>query len=858
MKQFDWKKLLPYAVAIVAFVAIAMIYCAPLLEGKVLVQGDVNNWKGAAQEARAFYDEHGYSPWWTNSMFSGMPTYQITGNLPTSELRATMEQISHAGFAGDWTIVGIIFAYFFGFFLMLRCFKVNPWLSIIGGLAIGLSTYFLLIIPAGHMTKAAALGFLAPVIGGFYAIFRKQYWLGAPLVAIYGTLSLNLHPQMTYYIFMLIGVMACAELYIHIREKRWKDLGISVGVLAISLLLVFGTKWSWLEMNQSYLKETMRGGHSELTRSGDDKSKPAGLDLDYATAWSYGVDETMTFLIPNWEGGASGYNVGEKSQLCETMKDNGVPKRSAEQFCQQVPTYRGEKAFTSGPVYMGAIICFLFVLGLLIVPGPYKWALLVATLFSVALAWGRNMMWLTELFFNYFPMYNKFRAVESILVVAEITMPLLGILALQQIVDKKIAWEKLRVNMFIAGGVTAGLCLFFALFAGVVDVTSSYDAQWVNQVPAWLRDAIFDERTAMIKADAWRSFIFIVLGFAVIYWYAWKSNTQPLASSPYRLIAFYGALAVLVLADMLPVNKRFFGNDHFVKAKDADAYFAIQPYEQQILQDKDPNFRVLNLATNTFNDARTSYRLKSIGGYSAAKLRRYQDLIDEHISKEMNPLMQTVMRTQGFMLPDENEGKDFPVLNMLNMKYAVVPLQGGKQAPVQNPYAMGNCWFVDEVILVNTPDEECALLSEIDLHKQAVADKKFAEALDITKPEVTPLMAFDESSIELISYAPNCLQYESMNERNQVAVFSEIYYPYDWHLYIVNNNGERVELPLARVNYTLRAAVIPAGHHQLVMEFQPHALQLDKWSMAIMLLVLLLSFCGLTYPLWKQYIKKNS
>ena len=858
MKQFDWKKLLPYAVAIVAFVAIAMIYCAPLLEGKVLVQGDVNNWKGAAQEARAFYDEHGYSPWWTNSMFSGMPTYQITGNLPTSELRATMEQISHAGFAGDWTIVGIIFAYFFGFFLMLRCFNVNPWLSIIGGLAIGLSTYFLLIIPAGHMTKAAALGFLAPVIGGFYAIFRKQYWLGAPLVAIYGTLSLNLHPQMTYYIFMLIGVMACAELYIHIREKRWKDLGISVGVLVISLLLVFGTKWSWLEMNQSYLKETMRGGHSELTRSGDDKSKPAGLDLDYATAWSYGVDETMTFLIPNWEGGASGYNVGEKSQLCETMKDNGVPKRSAEQFCQQVPTYRGEKAFTSGPVYMGAIICFLFVLGLLIVPGPYKWALLVATLFSVALAWGRNMMWLTELFFNYFPMYNKFRAVESILVVAEITMPLLGILALQQIVDKKIAWEKLRMNMFIAGGVTAGLCLFFALFAGVVDVTSSYDAQWVNQVPAWLRDAIMDERTAMIKADAWRSFIFIALGFAVVYWYAWKSNSESLNTKLSTLnYILYAALAVLVLADMLPVNKRFFGNDHFVRAKDADAYFAMQPYEQQILQDES-YYRVLNLATNTFNDARTSYRLKSIGGYSAAKLRRYQDLIDEHISKEMNPLMQTVMRTQGFMLPDENDGKDFPVLNMLNMKYAVVPLQGGKQAPVQNPYAMGNCWFVDEVILVDTPDEECALLSEIDLHKQAVADKKFAEALDITKPEVTPLMAFDESSIELTSYAPNCLQYESMNERNQVAVFSEIYYPYDWHLYIVNANGERVELPLARVNYTLRAAVIPAGHHQLVMEFQPHALQLDKWSMAIMLLVLLLSFCGLTYPLWKQYIKKNS
>ncbi len=854
--KIDWKKILPYVVAIVAFVAVAMIYCAPALEGKVLVQGDVNNWKGAAQEARTFYDENGTRTWWTNSMFGGMPTYQITGSLPSGEVRNGIAKIAHLGMEGGWEAIGIIFAYFFGFFLMLRCFKVNPWLSIIGGLAIGFSTYFFLIIPAGHVTKAVALGFLAPVIGGFYAIFRKQYWLGAPLIMLYGIMSINLHPQMTYYIFMLIGVLACAELYIHIKDKAWKDLGISLGVLALSLLLVVGTKASWLEMNQSYLKETMRGGHSELTSNSDSdptSNTNSGLSLDYATAWSYGVDETMTFLIPNWEGGASGYNVGENSQLCQTMRDNGIPKRSAEQFCQQVPTYRGEKAFTSGPVYMGAIICFLFVLGLLIVPGPYKWALLVATLFSVALAWGRNMMWLTELFFNYFPMYNKFRAVESILVVAEITMPLLGILALQQIVDKKIAWEKLRMNMFIAGGITAGLCLFFALFASVVDVTSSYDAQWVNQVPAWLRDAIFDERTAMIKADAWRSFIFIALGFAVVYWYAWKSNSESLNTKPSTLnYILYAALAALVLADMLPVNKRFFGNDHFVKAKDAEAYFAMQPYEQQILQDEDPNFRVLNLASNTFNDARTSYRLKSIGGYSAAKLRRYQDLIDEHISKEMNPLMQTIIQTQGFMLPDANEGKDFPVLNMLNMKYTVVPIQGTRQVPVMNPYAMGNCWFVDEVIFVDTPDEECAALSTLDLHNQAVADKKFAEALDITKPEVTQLMAFDTTLIELTSYAPNCLKYAAMTERNKVAVFSEIYYPYDWHLYIVNNNGEKMELPLARVNYTLRAAVIPAGHHQLVMEFIPHAVKTDRWCIALLILVLLLSVGGLTYPLWKK------
>ena len=853
MKNFDWKKILPYAVAIVAFVAVAMIYCAPVLEGKVLIQGDVNNWKGAAQEARTFYEENGTRTWWTNSMFGGMPTYQITGSLPSGEVRNGMAKIAHLGMEGGWEIMGIIFAYFFGFFLMLRCFKINPWLSIIGGLAIGFSTYFFLIIPAGHITKAMALGFLAPVIGGFYAIFRKQYWLGAPLMVLYGILSITLHPQMTYYVFMLIGIMACAELYIHIKEKAWKDLGISVGVVALSLLLIIGTKISWLEMNQNYLKETMRGGHSELTRAGDDKSKPAGLDLDYATAWSYGVDETMTFLIPNWEGGASGYNVGAKSDLCETMKQNGVPKRSAEQFCEQVPTYRGEKAFTSGPVYMGAIICFLFVLGLLIVNGPYKWALLAATLFSVALAWGRNMMWLTELFFNYFPMYNKFRAVESILVVAEITIPLLGIMALQQVVEKNLAWNKLRISILTAAGITGGLCLVFALFGGAVDVTSSYDTQWTGQVPAWLKDAILNERIAMIKADAWRSLIFIVLGAGLVYWYAWKVNSS---SSNFKLstlnYALYAALAALVLVDMIPVNKRFFGNNHFVNEKVADRTFRMEEYEKEILQDQS-YYRVLNLATNTFNDARTSYRLKSIGGYSAAKLRRYQDLIDEHISREMNPLMQTVMRTQGFMLPDDNEGKDFAVLNMLNMKYAIVPLQGGQKAPVQNPYAMGNCWFVDEVIFVDTPDEECAALRTLDLHKQAVADKKFTASLDITKPEIAPLMAFDKNAITLTSYQPNCLEYVTMSEQNKVAVFSEIYYPHDWHLYLVDKDGNNsIEIPLARVNYTLRAAVIPAGAHQLRMVFEPHALKTDKACMAILILALLLSAGALTSPLWRK------
>lgn len=810
--KIDWKKVAPYLVAIVAFLIIAMIYCAPLLDGKVLQAGDVNTWKGAAHEVQEYAKSTGETSWWTNSQFGGMPTYQITGKLASNEVRIFIEKIAHAGMTNTMQPIGLLFAYFFGFFLLLRCFKVNTWLSIAGGLAIGLSTYFLLIIPAGHITKALALGYLAPMIGGIYAVFRKQYWYGIPLILIYGFLGLTAHPQMTYYIMMLIGVMACAELYIHIKEKNWKDLGIGIGICIACALLVFGTKLSWWQMNNEYLKETMRGGHSELTKQAQDK--PAeGLDIKYATDWSYGIDETMTLIIPNWEGGASGYNLGKDSHLSKAMRQRGVPKKDAEQFCKSAPTYHGEKMFTSGAVYVGAVICFLFMLGLLIVPGPYKWALLFATIMSILLAWGKNFMGLTELFFYHFPMYNKFRAVESILVVAEITIPLLGFLGLQKIFKGEVEWPKLRNSLFIAGGVTAGICLIAALFAGGFDMTSSYDAQWKSQIPDWLYDDILDQRVAMLKADAWRSLLFIVLGFALTYWYAWSQtkNHKSQITNP----IFFAGIAVLILADMIPVDKRFFNNDNFVKAKDSEAYFKIQPWEEQILQDKSLDYRVLNLNTNTFNDSRTSYRLKSIGGYSAVKLRRYQDLIDEHISK-MN----------------------WNVINMLNTKYIVT-----QRGVVQNPDAMGNAWFVDNVQFVPTPDDESAALNTLDLQKTAVADEKFRDVLTCTG------MPSEGDEIRMTGYKPNELTYQANTTQDRVAVFSEIYYPHDWHLYC---DGQ--EIPIGRVNYTLRAAVIPAGEHQLRMEFIPSALTTDKWCLVILILTLLLSLGGMTWPLWKGYL----
>ena len=805
--KIDWKKLAPYIVALVAFICFSIIYCAPLLEGKVLHAGDVNTWRGAAEEIIEYREQTGRQPWWTNSMFGGMPAFQVSGSTPANTVRGKLELITHFGCTEDVGPIGILIAYLFGFFFMLRCFKVNPWLSIIGAFALTLSTYYMLIIPAGHMTKANAIGCLAPIIGGIYAVFRKNYWLGAPLIVIYGIIGITLHPQMTYYFILLIAIMACVELYLHIREKRWKDLGIGAAICIACALLVFGTKLSWFQMNNEYLKETMRGGHSELRQAEKTDEQKAGLDIKYATDWSYGKAETFTLLVPNFMGGASGYDVGEKSVLYNELVKARVPKSSAKQFCQSAPTYWGEKMFTSGAVYVGAVICFLFVLGLIIVPGAYKWGLLIATILSILLAWGKNFMPLTEWFFYHFPMYNKFRAVESILVIAEVTIPLLGFLGLQQLWEHRDEKSKYSKQVLIAGGITGGLCLIIALFGGTMfDFTSSYDAQWKGQVGDDIYRMIIDQRAAMMTADAWRSFGFIAAAVVVVWLY-----TINKLKSGYAV----AILSALILIDLIPIDRRFFGSKDFVSKKDGSRYFAIQPWEEQILQDKSLDYRVLNLNTNTFNDSRTSYRLKSIGGYSAVKLRRYQDLIDEHIGK-MN----------------------WNVLNMLNTKYIVT-----RQGVYPNPDAMGNAWFVNDVQFVPTPDDESAALNTLDLHKTAVADEKFRDVLTAAG------MSSESDHIALTQYELDRLDYTYSLTNERVAVFSEIYYPTGWHLYC---DGE--EIPLGRVNYTLRAAVLPAGSHTLHMEFVPVALATDKWCMAILILSMLLSLGGLSWPLYKKYI----
>ena len=777
------KKWAPYLVAIFVFILFTVIYCSPVLEGKIVKAGDTLSWKGMYQEAKLYHEKTDDYTFWTGSMFSGMPTYQIGGGRTDSgtSLIPLSKIVSFGLKDGP---LRFIFCYLICFFILLRAFKVNTWLSIVGSMAITLSSYFFIIIEAGHNTKAETIALMAPVIAGFFLIFNRKYILGLIFTMVYCTFGAMRHPQMSYYFFLLIGCLFFAELFIHIKEKRMKEFIIATLLFGAAIGVGLGSGYTKAALNREYMSETMRGGHSELAKESDAKNKTTGLDLDYATQWSYGIDETMTLLIPNFMGASSHYDVGDNSKVYQELISNGVPKKNAAEFCKNVPTYWGTQPFTAGPVYVGAIICFLFVLGLCIVKGPYKWALLAATLFSILLSWGKNFMPFTEHFFNYFPIYNKFRAVSSILVVAEVTMPLLGFLSIKTIMEKQIAKEKLIKNIYIASGITAGICLILALFGGLFyNFTSPNDESVFAQLPEWLGSVIIAERAAMLRTDAFRSFAFILLGAGTL-WLFVKEKI--------KLIPFILVLGALVLADMWPVAKRFLNDDNFVSQKLETNYFKKQPYEEYILQDPDPHFRVLNVTTSTFNESRTSYYLKSIGGYHAAKLRRYQDLISEHIG-QMN----------------------MSVINMLNTKYFIVSDANNNPVPQYNPNAMGNAWYIDSILVVNTPNEESDALNEIDVTTTAVLDIKFADFVKDFVP------AKDSAAqVQFLSYKPDALEYQTVSNQNGIVVFSEIYYPYGWHAYI---DGQPVEH--FRVNYALRALNVPAGKHHIKFEFKPDAIK---------------------------------
>lgn len=785
MDKNTLRKFLPYIAALVLFAALSCIYCAPVFQGKEIYAGDNVSFKWAAHESIQYHEDTGDYTWWTGTLFSGMPNFQVGGgHYKSNDLMKPFIKLLRPSHNTRLPMVFIL--YFCCFFVLMRSIRVDRWLSIVGALAVGFSSYFFIIEPAGHHTKAWAIPLMAVVLSGFIFIFRqKKYGLGVSLTMLFTAVGFSLHPQMTYYYFMLIGVLFFAELYIHIKERRYKDLVKGTVLFVLSVAIGVGTGSANVFANSEYVKETMRGGHSDLVQADEAADAPTGLSIDYMTRWSYGIDETFTFMIPGFKGNATGYHdFGTDSELYRGLTDHGVSKSEAKEICQTWPVaYWGNQPSTSGPVYVGAIICFLFVLGLMLIKGPYKWAIAVATCFSFTLAWGSNFMWLTELFYNWFPMYTKFRPVSSVLVVAEITMPLLGFMALRRIMEGNLERKDLNRSIYIAAGITGGLCLFFALFGGALfSFSSDYDAIRLAGLPDWFMSAVHSQRASMLRSDSFRSLLFIILAAGMLWLYVnGKLSKQWMIAS----------LGILVIADMWPIDKRYFNDGDFVTHSQYQRAFALEPYEKAILTDKDPHFRVLNLTSDTFNDSRTSYSLKSIGGYSAVKLRRYQDLIDVYLSKA-----------------------DLNVVSMLNGKYIITAGEDERPTPMRNPGALGNAWYVTSLVNAATPVDECMSLGKVDLSNTIVVGDDFKQYVDGFKP------AAEGSSIVLTEYKPDMLTYRTQSTADGTVVFSEIFYPYGWYAYI---DGKPADI--FRANYLLRAMNIPAGQHEIRMEFRPDSVR---------------------------------
>ena len=754
------KKWLPDILAVILFAVIGFVYFMPAdIDGRVLYREDSSAGRGLGQESKLYLEKTGERTRWTNSAFSGMPTYQVSPSYTSTNVLGKMENAYHLWLPEN---VWFVFAYLLGFYILLRAFDFKQYLAVLGSILWAFSSYFFIIIAAGHIWKVMALAYLPPMIAGLVLSYRGKYLWGLIVTAIFTAFEINAnHVQMTYYYLFII---------------------------------LFMVMWE-------YTKESMRG-KSELVKKNSSNQTNSGLDRDYITQWSYGIGETWTLLVPNTKGGAS-VPLVQNAKAMEKADPNFM------QIYQQLGQYWGDQPGTSGPVYVGAFVLMLFILGLFIVKGPMKWALLGATILSILLSWGRNFMGFTNFFLDYIPMYAKFRTVASILVIAEFTIPLLAMMALKKIIDEpEILKTKIRW-VWVSFALTGGIALLFWLMPTVFfpDYISVQENQALAQIPAEYLGPLKSNLTAIreyiFSSDALRSFIIVALGMALLMLYKYKKLNAKL---------LVGCVTVLCLVDMWQVNKRYLNDGMFVEASVRNSDQPMTATDRQILKDKGLDYRVLNLASNTFNENETSYYHKSIGGYHPAKLRRYQEMIDAYIAPEMQKMMPAISKAGGDMTKVDGS-KEWPVLNMLNAKYFILPLQSGQTVPLQNPYVQGNAWFVDKVDYVDNANQEIDRVGKIDLHHEAVADRQFSEQLGKAVKQ-------DGTSMAVIkSYEPNHLTYEVNSDKGGVLVFSEIYYP-EWTATV---DGQKAEL--GRVNYILRALNVKPGKHEVVLDFHPASIR---------------------------------
>ena len=791
-----WKKYGLDVAAVVLFALISFAYFVPAsLDGRILFQHDASAGRGMGHEQQTYFERTGERTRWTNSVFGGMPTYQTAPSYKSTDALSKVMDAYHLWLPEN---VWYVFAYLLGFYILLRAFDFRQELAVLGSIIWAFSSYFFIIIAAGHIWKVMALAYLPPMIAGLVLAYRGKYLWGFILTALFTAFEVKAnHVQMTYYYLFVVLFMVIAYLVQAIKNKQLLHFGKATAVCAAAACLGICMNLSNLYHTWEYSKESMRG-KSELVKANTANQTNSGLERDYITQWSYGIGETWTLLIPNAKGGAS-VPLSQNETAMKKADPNFI------QIYQQIGQYWGEQPGTSGPVYVGAFVLMLFILALFIVKGPMKWALLAATVLSILLSWGKNFMPLTNFFIDYMPMYAKFRTVASILVIAEFTIPLLAMLGLKKILDTPSILNKQIKYVYISFGLTAGFCLLFALMPSVFfsNFVSAQELEAMKSIPAEYQGQLLvnlrEMRQAIFTDDCWRSFFIIVIGTFLLLLY--RANKL-------KKSAFVGLVIVLCLVDMWQVNKRYLNDSMFVEKSVRDNPIEMTPTDQQILQTKELDYRVLNLATSTFNENETSYFHKSIGGYHPAKLRRYQEMIETYIAPEMEKLMKSIVEAQGDMTKLNGDSIS-PVLNMLNTKFFIMPLQGGQTVPLKNPYAFGNAWFVDKVTYVNNANEELEMVGKLNLRAEAVADKKFRDVLGSSCEQD------HHAQVTMKTYEPNQLTYEVESAKGGVLVFSENYYP-EWTATV---DGK--EVPVGRVNYILRAIQVKPGKHQVVLSFFP-------------------------------------
>jgi hypothetical protein len=819
------KKLVPHLVAVFLFAIISLVYFSPLLEGKRLgQQHDIKMYQGMAKEINDYRVKTGQEPLWTNSMFGGMPAYQIS-----TLYKGNVAQFFNNHLALHLPIPAkFLFLSLLGFYILLLVFKVDPWLSFAGALAFGFSSYFFIIEMAGHNTKAHAMAYMAPVIAGFLLTFRGKYILGGLLTTLFLALQLNAnHVQITYYTLMIVFVLGVFEFSYAIKNKTWSIFIKAASTLLVAMIIAVGVNFSGLYTTYEYGKYSTRG-KSELTAQSTDQT--SGLDRSYIlNDYSYGIAETFDLFIPNFVG-AGANELDTNSETYKYLKS--INYGEASNFIKQVPLYWGAQRFTAGPVYIGAVVIFLFVLGLFTVKGKIKWWLVSATVLSILLAWGNNLEFISNFFIDFVPGYNKFRTVSMILVIAEVCMPLLGIIGLQKILSDELqATEKMKA-LRNAAAIVGGLALIFWILPGVFfNFEASYDSQLKSSGwPEQLLEALRSDRQSVLKADAFRSLLFVVLAAGILF--AYLKNKL---AAKWTAVAF----AVLFVADLGVVGKRYLNSKHFSPKHEAANPFQPSQADQMILADSTLDYRVANLGVDVFNDASTSYYHKSIGGYHGAKLKRYQELIERHISPEINSIY-TVFNKNVTAQALDSLFATLDVINMLNTKYFIY---SPNAAPLLNSHAFGNAWFAKSCKWVKNADEEITALGKENLKDEVIIDQRFNNIIGNVTPK-----ADSTASIKLAEYKPNYLLYKTKATSDQLAVFSEIYYDKGWNAFI---DGKPVKY--VRANYVLRAMVVPAGEHSIEYRFEPQSYAMsEKISLTSSILLLLVVLGGLGFEVYKQ------